>query len=212
MIFASVVCSSTWLAASARADVSEPTLDLPAPPPPVLRLSELPPSLTPPNDVAPIAPAPAEEHASYRSLTITVDAIAIAALLGSFATQGKEGPDNGVSVSLFGIGALGGVYVVPIIHATRGHGKRGLASWLVRQGTVGAGLMVGMGTASCRSELLCGVDRAVPGAAAGLIIASVIDAVLLSREPEQCAPAGPTWSPVLAPARGGGTVSLAAAF
>jgi hypothetical protein len=209
MIFASL-----GLVGSARADVSEPTVDLPPPPPPVLRLSQLPPSLTAPMDL--VEDSPSEPPSSYRALTITVDAIAIAALLGSFATQGKEGPDNGLSVSLFAIGSLGGVYTVPILHATHGHGKRGVASWLVREGAVGAGVMFGLASASCKNEFeICGLNRVGPGATAGLIVASVIDAVFLSGETEQrpsVGPAGTTWSPSLAPTRGGGTLGLAAAF
>jgi hypothetical protein len=200
MIFASL-----GLAGSARADVSEPTVDLPPAPPPVLQLSSLPPSLTEPIDVTPTT--------SYRAETITVDAIAIAALLGSFATQGKAGPDNGLSLSLFAIGSLGGVYAVPIIHGTRGHGARGVASWLVREGAVGAGVMAALGTSSCKPQvLICGLDRVGPAATAGLIVASVIDAVFLSTEKEQRPVTGTTWSPLLAPSRGGGTVGLAAAF
>jgi hypothetical protein len=200
-----IIFASLGLVGTARADVSEPTLELLPAPPPELRLSSLPPSLTEPIDVTPTT--------SYRAVTMTVDAIAIAALLGSFATQGKPGPDNGLSLSLFAIGSLGGVYAVPIIHGTRGHGARGFASWLLREGTVTAGVAVALGTASCKPEvLICGLDRVGPGATAGLIVASVIDAVFLSGETEQRPTAGTAWSPLLAPARGGGTVGLATAF
>jgi hypothetical protein len=200
MIFASL-----GLVGSARADVSEPTADLPPAPPPVLQLSSLPPSLTAPIDVAPTT--------SYRAVTITVDAIAIAALLGSLATQGKAGPDNGLSLSLFAIGGLGGVYAVPIIHGVHGHGARGVASWLVREGAVAAGAMAALGSASCKPYEICGLDRVDFGVAAGLIVGSVIDAVFLSGSSDkERPPTGTTWSPALAPTRGGGTVGLAAAF
>ena len=150
---------------------------------------------------------------SYRSMTMTVDAISIAALLGSFATQGKAGADNGVSVSLFAIGGLGAVYGVPIIHGVRGHWARGVASWMIRESTMGVGMLVAVSTAPCtREQWFCGLDRISPGMAGGLVVASVIDAVFLTDEKQQRAPTGTAWTPLLAPGRGGGTIGVAATF
>ena len=214
MIFASVF-SSPWLAGTAHADVSEPTVELPQPPPPVLRLSNLPPSLTAPMDIAPLEDPANTVTTSYRAITLSVDAASIAAVFGGYALLDKrnEVPSNNVAGALMVVGVLTGAYAVPIIHGVRGHGMRALASWLIRDGAMGVGGMVGLATAQCSpQEWFCGLDRIAPGMAGGLVIASVIDAALLTDEKEQRPAAGTTWSPLLAPARGGGTVGLAAAF
>jgi hypothetical protein len=206
--------ASLGLAGSARADVSEPTVDLPPAPPPVLRISKLPPSLTPSMDIAPLDD-PNTVTTSYRAITLSVDAASIAAAFGGYALLDKrnEVPSNNFAGGLMVAGVLAGAYVVPIIHAARGHGMRALGSWLLRDGAMGFGGMIGIATAQCSSqELFCGLDRIGPGMAGGLVIASVIDAALLTDEKEQRPVAGTTWSPLVAPARGGGTLGLAAAF
>jgi hypothetical protein len=210
MIFASL-----GLAGSARADVSEPTVDLPPAPPPVLRLSKLPPSLTAPMDIAPLEDPANTVTTSYRAITLSVDAVAVAAAFGGWALLDKrnEVPSNNFAGGLMVTGVVIGAYAVPIIHAVRGHGMRALASWLLRDGAMGFGAMVGLATAQCSpQEWFCGIDRIGPGMAGGLVIASVIDATLLTDEKEQRPAVGTTWSPLLAPARGGGTLGLAAAF
>jgi hypothetical protein len=213
MIFASLGLSLS-LVGSARADVSEPTVDLPPAPPPVLRVSKLPPSLTAPMDIAPLEDPANTVTTSYRAITLSVDAASIAAAFGGYALLDKrnEVPSNNFAGGLMVVGVLTGAYAVPIIHAARGHGMRALASWLIRDGAMGVGGMVGIATAQCSpQEWFCGLDRIGPGMAGGLVLASVIDAALLTDEKEQ-RPAGATWSPLLAPARGGGTVGFAAAF
>jgi hypothetical protein len=210
MIFASV-----GLVGSARADVSEPTIDLPPPPPPVLRVSKLPPSLTPAMDIAPLEDPPNTVTTSYRAITMSVDVAAVAAAFGGYALLDKRNdtPGNNFAGGLMVVGVLTGAYAVPIIHAARGHKMRAFTSWLLRDGAMGFGGMVGLVTAQCSSlELFCGLDRIGPGMAGGLVVASLIDAALLTDEKEQRPPTGTTWSPLLAPSRCGGTVGLAAAF
>ena len=154
------------------------------------------PSLAP--QLEPAQPAPEPETTSYRAYTMTADAISIAALAGSFASEGAHGGDSAATGPL-------------IIHGIRGHGGRAVASWLLREGAMGAGMIIGVASATCTpDQWFCGLDRLGPGLLGGLIVASVIDAAFLTDETHEAATA--SWTPVLAPRQGGGTIGLAAAF
>jgi hypothetical protein len=183
---------------------------------PVVARAE-PPSLTPPlaPRTEPAGEPTAEAEPSYRAYTMTADALSIAAMAGSFAAEGPNGRDSNASAGLLVVGMLGGAYASPIIHGVHGHGSRAIASWLIRQGAMGVGMIVGVETASCGSDaFLCGLDRLGPGALGGLVVASVIDAAILhDRGDDHPARAtGTAWAPVVAPRSGGATVGFAAAF
>ena len=167
------------------------------------------PSLAP--QLEPAQPAPEPETPSYRAYTMTADAISIAALVGSFASEGANGGDSAATGPLMFLGVLGGAWAAPIIHGIRGHGGRAVASWLLREGAMGAGMIIGVASATCTpDQWFCGLDRLGPGLLGGLIVASVIDAAFLTDETHEAATA--SWTPVLAPRQGGGTIGLAASF
>jgi hypothetical protein len=202
-----IIVAIVGLSRLASADVSEPTNEgVVGEPVSQPRLGVLPPSLT-----DPIQPT-VEVTSSYRSITMTVDALSIAALLGGFASEGKDGRDTDLTGPLYTAGALGGLFVTPIIHGIRGHGLRAVGSFLLRDGAMGVGAMIAVETATCGpQEWFCGLDRIGPGMLAGLVAASALDAAFLTDETEQ-RPVGVAWTPILAPARGGGTLGVAATF
>ncbi len=184
-----------------------------------------PPALTPPALTPPLAPALAPRtepagaapEASYRATTMTADALCIASMLGSFASEGPGGRDSAATGPLLAAGVIGGAWVSPIIHGLHGHGGRAVASWLIRQGAMGAGMIVGLETASCSpDEWFCGLDRIGPGALGGLVVASLIDAALLhdddSERPARTTQASGAWAPIVAPRSGGATLGFAASF
>ena len=154
---------------------------------------------------------PQVETTSYRGSTLFADSLSIAAIVGSFASEGPNGQDRSVTGPLLVAGVIGGAWITPIIHGVRGHGGRAVASWLLREGAMGIGMIVGVETARCSDQFLCGLDRLGPGLVGGLIVASVLDAAFLTDETHERAPA-PSWSPILAPRQGGGTVGIAASF
>lgn len=174
-----------------------------------------PPSLTaalPQWDPAGYATPPPVETTSYRAFTMAADGISIASVLGSFVTEGPDGRDTKASNTLLVLGLVGGSFATPIIHAVRGHGGRAVASYLIRTGAMTIGGLAGIASASCSSGTdSCGLDRIGPGVVGGLIVASVIDAAFLTDETTERL-ATSTWSPVIAPRHGGGTVGIAAAF
>jgi len=202
-----IIFAVVGLSRVASADVSEPTNEgAVAEPVSQPRLGVLPPSLT-----EPIRPT-VEVTTSYRSITMTADALSLAAVLGGFASEGKNGEDSDLTGPLYMVGMLGGMFATPIIHGIRGHGARAIGSFLLRDGAAGVGAMIGVATASCTpQEWFCGLDRIGPGMLAGLAVASAIDAAFLTDETEQ-RPVGVAWTPILAPARGGGTLGIAATF
>ena len=156
-------------------------------------------------------PDPGLETTSYRNTTMLVDALSIGAIGLAFASEGPGGRDSRVTGPLFIAGAIGGVWIVPIIHGMRGHSDRAVGSWLLRQGAMGAGMLIGMATATCTpDEFLCGVDRLGPGLLAGLVVASILDAALLTDE-TTVKPSG-TWTPIVAPRQGGATMGISGSF
>jgi hypothetical protein len=166
-----------------------------------------PPSLTPRVEPA----APAEDHTSYRAYTLTADGLSVGALLLGFASEGLGGHDSDSTGGLYVLGLLGGSFATPIIHGIRGHGGRAIGSYLMRSGLMGLGAMVGIASAGRCSpaEWFCGLDRALPGMAGGLVVASVVDAALLTDEDVEPSSG---WTPVIAPRAGGATFGIAAAF
>lgn len=168
-----------------------------------------PPSLTPRVEPA----APVEEHTSYRAYTLAADGLSVGALLLGFASESASGHDSDSTGPLYMVGLLGGSFATPIIHGMRGHGGRAVGSYLIRSGLMGIGGMIGMASAGrCGpSEWFCGLDRVLPGMAGGLVVASVVDAALLTDETVE-RPSGPQWAPVIAPRAGGATFGIAAAF
>jgi hypothetical protein len=204
LIFATVV----GLSRLASADVAEPSgQPAVADPPPPLHLGTLPPSLT-----EPVQPT-VEVTTSYRSITMTADALSIAACLGGFASEDKNGMDSNLTGSLYVTCILGAGFATPIIHGIRGHGMRAIGSYLIRSGSATVGMVVGIATADCaRDDWFCGFDRIIPGMVGGLVVASVIDAAFLTDETEVRPVGGVAWTPVVAPARGGGTIGVSASF
>lgn len=165
--------------------------------------------------LAPLAePAqPETVTTSYRTSTLVADGLSIAAIAASFASEGPNGRDRAVTGPLLVAGVIGGAWLTPIIHGVRGHGGRAVGSWLLREGAMGLGMIIGVSTANCMGsgDLFCGLDRLGPGLLGGLVVASVLDAAFLTDETHERAPAA-TWSPVIAPRQGGGTVGVAASF
>lgn len=146
------------------------------------------------------------EPESYRAETLPVDAISLGAIVTGFAMPGNHYHD--ASDAIITAGMLGGFFITPIIHSARGHRARAIGSFFLRSSVASVGAIVGMATATCtRDEWFCGFDRMGPGMVAGLAIAMAIDSIWLTDEPKD-KPA--TWSPVVAPQPGGGTVGFAA--
>ena len=195
---------SSWIvfavvaARVAHADVSEPTVEMP---------------VTIPDE--PDEPDSGGVTTSYRATTIAVDAASIAVMIGANELHVHAPGQDHAAGTLLAIGALGGLLADPFIHAGRGHGSRGVASFLLRDGAMGVGMLIGVLTVQCKpNDLFCpleGLDRrAAPGMIGGLAVAALVDAIWFT---DETVPRSTTaWTPVVAPTQGGGTFGVAAAF
>jgi len=147
---------------------------------------------------------------SYRGYTLAADGLSIAVLFAAYASTRSDGSDSQATVPLLLLGIEGGFWLTPGIHSLRGHKWRAVGSSILRQVTMTAGAIIAIETKTCdTATLVCGGDRFGLGVAGGVAVASLIDAVFMTDETN---PRATTWTPMLAPRQGGGTVGLAVSF
>ncbi len=164
-------------------------------------------------------PAPAEPTTSYRSTTLTADAIGLALVLAGSVAEGPDGQDGGPSDVLFATGGLTMVLATPIIHGTRGHVGRAFGSFFLRWGMAAAGAMLAVkANEGCSDgmpppqgqlfddDFLCETEYLGVGVFAGLVAASAIDAAFMTTERTE---RRETWAPHLAVDRNGARVGAA---
>lgn len=150
--------------------------------------------------------SPTKPEASYRNVTMAVDAISVGLIAGGmivYQTRGLESIPGHVLVGAGGLAALG----TPIIHATRGHVSRGGASYVIRAGMTTVGMLTAIGV-TCANEpgFLCELTPNMWwGIAGGVAVSGALDALLLHD-------ASSTWSPTVTPTDDGARVGIAKIF
>lgn len=154
-------------------------------------------------------PMPRDQVTHYYGYTLTADAISLGTLIAGGFAEGENGRDTELSDTLFTAGILGMSFASPLIHAARGHWRRAGASFLLRGGLAGAGMMVAVTMRSGCDGFLCGLDYIGYGMIGGFALASVIDAASMTEERR---PSGTTWAPVVAASRDGAHVGVTATF
>jgi hypothetical protein len=142
-----------------------------------------------------------EPTTSYRSMTLTADAVGIGMLVAGGYAEGENGRDTDASNALFAVGGLTTLFATPIIHIARGHKERGVGSILMRGGLAGLGMAIAFSANNdCHDDkndglgdpdFLCELDYVGYGVLGGLIAASVIDAAFMTDEKVERA----TWAP-----------------
>jgi len=156
------------------------------------------------------APKPPDEPAEdYRTQTIIADATGVALM-----TIGFVGLHNDYNNNLYGgvlaAGVATSAFAAPVIHLAHGRKGRAGGSYLVRSIGATFGTFAGM-AAACQNGLQvlgeCGVGRVYMGAAGGLALAGVVDALFFhdDESPQR-------WAPMVSPAPGGTSFGLATAF
>jgi len=147
--------------------------------------------------------APEGEGTSYRSSTLLADGLALGLIGGGLFA--KNGDVQGALL-------LGGVVTMlgtPLVHVARGHHARAVASVGVRTAALGLGLAVAIAHEDLgrREPDTIGVRWFWGGMVGGLVVASAIDATLLTHETKPR-----RWTPVIAPLDGGARVGIATPF
>ncbi|MFN0249583.1 MAG: hypothetical protein ACKV2T_22045 [Kofleriaceae bacterium] len=168
----------------------------------------------------PVSPAPAphdEEDAGYRNQILIASGLGMAAFLGAAAAEGPNGEDTPAFSALFAVGGITTFLAPPIIHFAHGELGRGGGSFGVRYGLAAIGALVGMSARSCNEDedFLCKMDGIGPGAFVGVAIASVIDAFVITKQPESReATRRPVrvFQPVVTATQSGGQVGLVGTF
>lgn len=136
----------------------------------------------------------------------------------SSLSLGIVGGLGGRSLPAAGLGAVTYVGVSPIIHGVHGNAGAALGSLGLRVAMPTGGLFLGaaIGNGSSRSDQLGGVIvGAFTGAAAGMVLATVIDTTLLARADKapEPVPAGKVvWRPNLGVSQRGAEVGVSGAF
>ena len=143
---------------------------------------------------------------SYAKYMLAVDATSVGLLVAGALSEREGGEDTAATGALFTAGALGVFFGGPIVHLSRGHGKRALASFGLRYAAITVGALAAMKLANCENsdELFCELEAAGPGILIGFVAASLIDGALMTDEPI----AEPTWTPTVSATQNGGTVGL----
>lgn len=161
-------------------------------------------------DTDPHPAATPVEETSYRSHTLTVDAIGLGLFIAGAASEGPDGEDTTASGALMGAGLIGSVLASPIVHAVHGRGWRALGSFGMRYGLASVGALVSMGLASSTcDELFCEMQYLGAGVVSGLVVASALDAALFTSERRE---RPPTWAPTVSAHRDGARVGFVATF
>jgi len=150
-----------------------------------------------------VAPTP---EASYRHVTMAIDAVGISLIAASTLAYSKRGGDDPLAVGLLLAGGVT-MFGTPIVHARHGHGARAGASYLLRSVFVTAGMVAGMEVGCARDPgLLCGLGPELGwGVVGGYVVASAFDALFLHDF-------NSTWTPTLTPSEDGARVGLARTF
>ncbi|MFT3694895.1 MAG: hypothetical protein QM831_17225 [Kofleriaceae bacterium] len=150
-------------------------------------------------------------HTTYRNEILVADGLSIASTLGYYATM-TNGSHEG-SPMLLVMGIAGGQLATPIIHAIHGHGTRALGSYFLRGGLMAVGMIAAVesgGSLDCSQDSSCGLNRIPAGLAVGIAAATLFDVTYFSDDVE-LRPTR-TWTPILAPQRGGAQIGFAASF
>lgn len=150
-----------------------------------------------------------EEVTSYRAQTLTVDGISIGLFLLGRAMEGADGRDNPTSSTLMGAGIMGSMLASPIVHAVQGHGWRALGSFGIRYGCTTAGVLVAMAASSGCDGLTCSMEYVGLGVLGGMVVASALDAGLLTEERRERPPA---WTPTVSAHADGARVGIVGTF
>lgn len=163
-----------------------------------------------PRPARPTHPEPnVEAPASrYRSTTIAVDALGVAAMTaGMIGLQG--GHDEDLSGGLLVVGLATAAYVTPLVHLAHGDRGRAGGSLLVRSiaVTTGTGIGIAAGCSEPRVELFCGLTGMLWGITGGLAIGGAIDAIFFHDKRSSR-----TWSPTATTSEGGARVGILGAF
>lgn len=147
------------------------------------------------------------ETTHYYQYTLPGDAVALALYTGGMMADHTAGHDT-AATALTTLGIAGSLLATPIVHAARGHWKRGFTSFALRAGLALVGAEVAKAGAQCADDD-CTRNRTMLGAGIGFAVASVLDAAVLT---EEKAPAAPAWSPAVTARAGGVVVGLGRAF
>jgi hypothetical protein len=152
----------------------------------------------------PEAPRPTE--ASYRSATLSLDAVGIGLLAASTAAYAQRGGDDPLAVGLLLAGGLT-MLGTPVVHALHRQWPRAGASYLLRTIFVTTGMVVGMEIGCARDPgWLCGLGPELGwGAVGGFVVAGALDALLLHGSRS-------TWTPTITPSDDGARVGIARTF
>lgn len=168
----------------------------------------------------PDQPAAAQDETSYRAYTLAADAFGLGLFMVGGLSEGRNGRDTTASDALFTSGLLVSYLVTPGIHLARGHRGRAIGSFFMRWGLSGTGAMLSiLARSGCHDsaqssgngdalggDLLCELDYIGYGVLGGLVVASIVDAAVMTDERALRA----SWSPVVSANRDG--VRVGAAF
>jgi hypothetical protein len=127
-------------------------------------------------------PPPAAEHhgPSDRQQVLAGDLAAVTLFVAGGLLEGPGGADNTLSETAM-LAALGGyLFNGPVVHAMHGDVGRSIGSLALRAALPVAGAYIGVATANCKDEFLCGLGEAALGFLVGGVTAAAIDATLLS--------------------------------
>ena len=151
-----------------------------------------------------------ETTTSYRFETLLVDGLSVGTFFLGLATD----QSNKLRDPLLVAGASGGLLAAPLIHGLRGHSGRAGGSLALRTAgvVVGAGIGVAAADGCAPSDGSCNDLRAGLGLLSGFLVASAIDAAMMTDELEHRPAQTSRWVPVITPRSNGGTFGVAASF
>ncbi len=169
-------------------------------------------------------PAPAAKGEWYGWQTLTVDGASTALVLAGVGVGAGANGTAGAALSLAGV--TGFAVGAPIVHAVHGQWGIAAADLGLRAGAVALGAFVGhevgratsSGCSSNSVPLGClgsSLDGLAIGATAGAVIASVLDAALLSQDkpvPQETPAPSFSWTPSVSMVKGGGTGGVTGTF
>lgn len=121
----------------------------------------------------------------------------------------QRGDNDDLSGGVATAGLAAAAFGAPIVHLAHGRTRRAGASYLIRSVTATATMVVGLGVGCpARPEGLDRLDCWIPGmmwgAAAGLALSGIADALVLHRDSSR------TWVPTMSVGEGGARIGIAA--
>jgi len=156
-------------------------------------------------------PSPPGSMRWYGVETLLVDVGGVSALIAAGATR----RDTSAALADLGVATyfLGG----PIVHIAEGHAREAGLSFGLRVGAPLAGGVSGylLGEATCAKddgEVPCPAVTAALGMLSGMVSAILVDAAVLSDDPEPSSPETPHFAPTLSFTKSGATAGLVGAF